>query len=80
MLNIFYFYFYLSVHKCTSSIYEQQVMSPTKRGAGAAYPAEPDVVTDGPNKTDDHYLEEKSAVPVAAMDQMWLCSGTYPIG
>ena len=45
-------------------------MSPTKRDAGAAYPAAPDVVTDGPNKTDDHLLEEKSAAPVGAMDQM----------
>ena len=45
-------------------------MSPTKRDAGAAYQAEPDVVTDGPNKTNDHYLEEKSAAPLGAMDQM----------
>jgi hypothetical protein len=28
------------------------------------------VVTDDPNKTDDHYLEEKSAAPVGAMYQM----------
>ena len=45
-------------------------MSPTKRDAGAAAKAGPAVVIDGPNKTDNIYLEEKAAAPVATMDKV----------
>ena len=48
----------------------QQVMSPKKRDARSAAQAGPAVVVDGPNRTDNNHLEEKSTVPVGALDKV----------
>lgn len=45
-------------------------MSPSKRVAGAADQAAPAVVVDGSNMATDDPLEEKSAAPMGAMDQV----------
>ena len=45
-------------------------MSPKNRVAGAAQGATPAAVVDGRETTEDHQLEEKSAVPAAALDKM----------
>uniref|UniRef100_A0AAV1T1C0 Uncharacterized protein n=1 Tax=Peronospora matthiolae TaxID=2874970 RepID=A0AAV1T1C0_9STRA len=55
------------MHKCTN---EQQVRCTNKRVGGAAKPAAPDVVVDGQDNANDHYLEEKSTAPEKAIEKM----------
>lgn len=45
-------------------------MSPTDRVGGEAHGATRAVVADGQEVTNDHELEKKSAVPVAALNKM----------
>ena len=50
-------------------------MSPTKRVGGAADLAAPTLAVDGQVETGRHHLEEKSAAPLAAIEQMQVMLG-----